>query len=45
MRQINAPTTSPNMKPFFLGRMEGYFKGFMVEYTERNKNNEADDLA
>jgi hypothetical protein len=25
--------------------MEGYFKGFMVEYIERNKNSKADDLA
>jgi hypothetical protein len=26
-------------------RMENYFKGFTVEYIERNKNTEADDLA
>jgi ribonuclease HI len=26
-------------------RMESYFKGFTVEYIERNKNVEADDLA
>jgi hypothetical protein len=26
-------------------RMESYFKGFIVEYIERNKNIEADDLA
>jgi ribonuclease HI len=26
-------------------RMKSYFKGFMVEYIERNKNTEADDLA
>jgi hypothetical protein len=25
--------------------MENYFKGFMVEYIERNKNTKADDLA
>jgi hypothetical protein len=25
--------------------MESYFKGFLVEYIERNKNVEADDLA
>jgi hypothetical protein len=25
--------------------MENYFKGFTVEYIERNKNTEADDLA
>jgi hypothetical protein len=25
--------------------MESYFKGFMVEHVERNKNAEADDLA
>jgi hypothetical protein len=25
--------------------MESYFKGFMVEHIERNKNAEADDLA
>jgi hypothetical protein len=26
-------------------RMEIYFKGFTIEYIERNKNTEADDLA
>jgi ribonuclease HI len=26
-------------------RMESHFKGFMVEYFERNKNTEVDDLA
>jgi ribonuclease HI len=26
-------------------RMENYFRGFTVEYIERNKNTEADDLA
>jgi hypothetical protein len=25
--------------------MENYFKGFTVEYIERNKNTKADDLA
>jgi hypothetical protein len=25
-------------------RMESYFKGFIVEYIERNKNTEAGDL-
>jgi hypothetical protein len=25
--------------------MENYFKGFTVEYIERSKNNEADELA
>jgi hypothetical protein len=25
--------------------MESYFKGFMVEYIERNKNSEVDELA
>jgi hypothetical protein len=25
--------------------MENHFKGFTIEYIERNKNNEADDLA
>jgi hypothetical protein len=25
--------------------MENYFKGFIVEYIERNKNAKADDLA
>jgi ribonuclease HI len=25
--------------------MENYFKGFTIEYIERNKNTEADDLA
>jgi hypothetical protein len=25
--------------------MENYFKGFTVEYIERNKNTEVDDLA
>jgi hypothetical protein len=25
--------------------MESYFKGFIVEYIEQNKNSEADDLA
>jgi hypothetical protein len=25
--------------------MESYFKGFIVEYIERNKNTKADDLA
>jgi hypothetical protein len=26
-------------------RMENYFKGFTVEYIDRNKNIEADELA
>jgi hypothetical protein len=26
-------------------RMENYFKGFTIEYIERNKNTEVDDLA
>jgi hypothetical protein len=26
-------------------RMENYFKGFMMQYIEKNKNTEADDLA
>jgi hypothetical protein len=26
-------------------RMENYFKGFIVEYIEQNKNDEADELA
>jgi hypothetical protein len=29
----------------YLGRMENYFKGLIVEYIERTKNTEADEVA
>jgi hypothetical protein len=31
--------------PSLVHRMESYFKGFTVEYIERNKNAEVDELA
>jgi ribonuclease HI len=37
----------PTLEKYFalVQRMENYFKGFIVEYIERDKNTEADDLA
>jgi ribonuclease HI len=37
----------PTLKRYLtlIRRMESYFKGFMVEYIERNKNSEVDELA
>jgi hypothetical protein len=38
-------TREPTLKKYLVRRMEIFFKGFTVEYIDRNKNTEADELA